>query len=173
MSKEINIDEILTRSKKQAEQRKEKKKSSVVLDGETGEEVNTASSEKKVTSKKEKSSAESGSPFSGMFGGGNATGMPGNFSDIFNDPRVVDAISSGKLPGFDKLPLKQRIMFKLMRLFGTTQGKKYLRKRWWPVWAVGLLLLGSVGLVVGVFYLLFLLLKMIFTPYIEIFKPKR
>jgi len=100
MSKEVNIDEILTRSHKQADEKKGKK-ASKIIDSETGEEM------------EQEPAPSSASPFN--FGG--ATGMPGDFSKIFNDPNIMKMFSQGSIPGFNKLPLKQRIMFKLMGFF--------------------------------------------------------
>ncbi len=153
MSKEINIDEILTRSKKQAEEKKHKE-STVVIDSETGE---------KMPNKKANTQQQE-------FGG--PTGMPGDFSQVFNNPDIMNMFSSGNVPGFKGLPLKQRLMFKLMGFFAKPGRKNLLKKRWWPIWAVLLVILLAVGVVVGAFFLVYKVLKALLMPYINIFKRK-
>jgi len=130
MGKEINIDEILTRSHKQVEEKQPKE--SKIIDSETGEEMTQS------PQKKSKGSANA-EPGFGSFGG--PQGMPGNFSEIFNNPEVMKMFSAGSIPGFKKLPLKQRIMFKLMGFFAKPGRKNLLRKRWWPLWAILFILL--------------------------------
>jgi len=138
MGKEINIDEILTRSHKQVE---EKSKGST--------------------------NAE---PGFGSFGG--PQGMPGNFSEIFNNPEVMKMFSAGSIPGFKKLPLKQRIMFKLMGFFAKPGRKNLLRKRWWPLWAILFILLFGFILIAAILFGIYKLGKAILMPYINIFRKK-
>ena len=158
MSKAINIDEILTRSKKQAEEKKSKSKASKIIDSDTGEEMD------------DQAQASQGQSGFGQFGG--PTGMPGDFSQIFNDPNIMKAFSSGSIPGYKNLPLKQRIMFKLMGFFAKPGRRNLLKKRWWPLWAIVIILLVALALVAVVFILIYKLLKAILVPYINIFRPK-
>lgn len=153
MSKEINIDEILTRSKKQAEEKAPKP--AKVIDSDTGEEM---SSEKRPTQSQP------------SFGG--PTGMPGNFSEVFNNPEVMKMFSSGSVPGIKNLPLKQRLMFKLMGFFSKPGRANLLKKRWWPLWAIIVAILLAVGSVAIVFILIYKLLKAIIMPYLNIFRGK-
>ena len=150
MSKEINIDEILTRSKKQAEEKKSK--ASKIIDSDTGEEMD--SSPQKDTKGSQR-------------GFGGPTGMPGDFSEIFNNPDVMKMFSGGTIPGYKNLPLKQRIMFKLMGFFAKPGRAQLLKKKiLWPIWAILLIILLVLAIVVAAVVLVFKLLfkkpKMVF-----------
>jgi len=158
MGKEVNIDEILTRSHKQAEEKKPKV--SKVIDSDTGEQMESPPSKSK--SKQQ--------PGFGAFGG--PQGMPGNFSEIFNNPEVTKMFSSGAIPGYKNLPLKQRIMFKLMGFFSKPGRSNLLKKRWWPLWAIVLILLFAFILVAVILFAIFKLGKAIVMPYINIFRKK-
>lgn len=158
MSKEVNIDEILTRSHKQAEEKNKPQKAAKVLDSETGEEMSPKSS---------KSKAAANQPFGG------ATGMPGDFSQIFNDPNVMKMFSQGNMPGLKSLPLKQRIMFKLMGFFSKPGRVQMVKNKWlWPIWAVVLLVLIALALVAAVFFFIFKILKALIMPYVNLFRRK-
>lgn len=157
MSKEIKIDEILTRSKKQKEER-EAKKPSITIDGDTGEEMQDDSSSHSQTNS---------NPFDSLFKGSGANAFGGI------DPKLVEQLTKGQIPGYKNLPLKQRIMFKVMRVFGTSKGRAFLKKRWWPLWAIVLILLFAVVIVIGIVFGIFKLIKLILGPYIDIFRPKK
>lgn len=156
-SKEINIDEILTRSKKQAEEKKQKQ--SRVIDSDTGEDMTQA-----------QASTKTKQPFPG-FGG--STGMPGNFSDILQNPDIMKMFSGGTMPGVKSLPLKQRIMFKLMGFFAKPGRVALLRnKLLWPIWIIAGLIALVLAFFVGILFLIYRLIKMLITPYIDIFRKK-
>lgn len=158
MSKEVNIDEILSRSHKQADQKKKSEKSGKILDSDTGEEMQQTNPSKKSISKP---------PFGG------ASAMPGDFSQIFNDPNIMKMFASGNMPGMKSLPLKQRIMFKLMGFFAKPGRIQMVKNKWlWPIWAVVLIILIAIVAVIAVFFLLFRLLKALIMPYINIFRRK-
>jgi len=61
------------------------------------------------------------------------------------------------------LPLKQRIIFKLMKLFGTRKG---LLSPWmWPIWFIVILIGGILAVCAGVIYLTYRIIRSILSSY--------
>lgn len=145
-SKEINIDEILTRSHKQAAKKKASR--SKIIDGNTGEETTeNINDQAKTQSSKTK----------------DFQGMPFDFSSM----------AGGAFTSTKGLPLKQRALLWIARHVMRPERIALLKnKLLWPVWAILAIILIALGLVAGILFFIFYLVKLILSPYIEIFKKK-
>lgn len=155
-SKEINIDEILTRSKKQAEEKKAR--NTRIIDSDTGKEMHGSSSKPNFDGGK------AGAPdLSEMFQGG-------GFENLFANGGFPGAAAGGSKMS----SLKQRVMFKLVGFFAKPGRIALLKnKLLWPIWAILAILLLIVGVIVGFFYLIYMVLKAIVSPYINLFRRNK
>ena len=117
----------------------------------------------KPQSKKKAQQQPADNPFAGMAG---MDGMP-DLSAMFGSNGMPDM---SKLPG---LPLKQRIMFKVMGLLNNPK-LQFLKSKWSvPIWGVIFILLLAVILTAGVLFLIYKLLKAILSPYINLFRKNK
>lgn len=153
-SKEINIDEILTRSKKQAEEKKVR--NTRIIDSDTGEEMPNSAAKPNFD--------------------GNSAATP-NLSDMLQGGGFENLFANGAFPGAGggkMSSLKQRIMFKTVGFF-TKPGRIALLKNklLWPLWAILGIILLAFAIVAGFFYLIYMLLKAILSPYLNLFRGKK
>lgn len=101
----------------------------------------------------------------GGMGGAGMDGMP-DLSALFGKDGMPDL---SKMPG---IPLKQRLMFKFMRLLSSPK-LRFLKSKWsFPIWGVIAIVVVGLLLTVGVVFLLFKLLRALLGPYLDIFKRK-
>ena len=124
--------------------------------------VEVVSSTKSKKQKQQKPAAkneQAENPFAGM------DGMP-DLSAMFGKDGMPDL---SKMPG---IPLKQRLMFKFMKLASNPK-LRFLKSKWSiPIWGVIAIIIVALLLTVGVILLILKLLKTLLTPYISIFKKK-
>jgi len=107
-------------------------------------------------STKPKQNPQPDNPFAGMAG---MEGMP-DLASMFNNGGMPDL---SKLPG---LPLKQRIMFKLM-CWSSSPKLRFLKSRWSaPIWGIIALVIFAIVLIFGTLFLVWKLLKAILSAYL-------
>ncbi len=116
----------------------------------------------KPATKKPNKNAQADNPFAAFAG---ADGMP-DLSAMFGAGGMPDL---SKMPG---IPLKQRIIFKVMTLLGSPK-LRFLKSKWSiPIWGVIAIVVLALILTLGLVFLVFKLLKAILSPYIGLFKRK-
>jgi hypothetical protein len=127
--------------------------------------VSSKKSNKPRPSKPATKNQQADNPFAGMAGMGGAGGMP-DLSAMFGKSGMPDL---SKIPG---LSLRQRLTFKIVGLL-TNPKLRFLKSKWSiPLWGIIAVFLLAIILMAGFLFLIFKLLKAIFTPYINIFRKK-
>ncbi len=125
-------------------------------------EVLSANIKKSVAAKKEPQQAgptSGGMPNIGtdnLFAAFGGAGMP-NLS-------AMAAMQSGKIP------LKMHIMTKLASLAINPKYVHFLQKKWWPLWVIVSILFSGFILIGTVIFLIWKMLKSIFSSYTDLFK---
>lgn len=69
-----------------------------------------------------------------------------------------------------KIPLKMRIMTKLSSLATNPKYVHFLQKKWWPLWVIVGILFSGFILIGTVIFLIWKMLKSIFSAYTDLFK---
>lgn len=130
--------------------------------------VSTSKSKsKKPKSKPTQNKQQEENPFA-AFGAGGAgmEGMP-DLSAMFGGGGMPDL---SKLPG---LPLKQRIMFKVMGWLNSPK-LRFLKSKWSiPIWGLIAIAVLAIALTLGLIFLAFKLIKALLKPYFQLFSKKR
>ncbi len=127
--------------------------------------VSSKKSNKPKPAKPATKNQQADNPFAGMGGMGGAGGMP-DLSAMFGKNGMPDL---SKIPG---LSLRQRLTFKIVGLLSNPK-LRFFKSKWSiPIWGIVAVLVLAVVLAAGFLFLIFKLLKAIFTPYINIFRKK-
>lgn len=122
------------------------------------DEVLSANDKKAATTKQQN---QADNPFAG--------GMPGMENNPF---AAFGAADFSNMAGMAKPPLKIRIAAKVAGMATNPKFKRFLNKRWWPLWLVVGIIFFAFALVIGLFFLVWKLLKALASPYTELFKKK-
>ncbi len=125
--------------------------------------ISSKKAKKAKPQSKPKKKQQADNPFANIAG---MEGMP-DLSAMFGANGMPDL---SKLPG---LSLKQRITFKAMGLLSSPK-LRFLKSKWSiPIWGVIAILLFAVILAAGAIFLLYKILKLILTPYVNLFRKNK